>query len=52
MVAKYVSARIKKFLCQIQYCSGIAAPYHPEINGMAERLFKLSKDRLHHVNKD
>ena len=30
----------------------MSAPYHPEINGMAERLVGSLKDRLHHINKD
>ena len=32
--------------------SEISAPYHPESNGMAERLICSLKDRLVHVNKD
>ena len=30
----------------------VSAPYHPEFNGMAERLICSLKDRLVHINKD
>ena len=30
----------------------VSVPYHPETNGMAEKLIRSLKDRLVHVNKD
>ena len=48
----YVSARINSFFAKFNIVHEVAAPYHPESNGMAERLIRLLKDRLHHINKD
>ena len=48
----YVSIGINSFFAKFNIDHEVAAPYHPESNGMAERLIILLKDRLHHVNKD
>ena len=48
----YMSAGINSFFAKFNIVHEVAAPYHPESNGMAERLIRLLKDRLHHVNKD
>ena len=46
----YVSAGINSFFVKLYIIHEVAAPYHPESNGMAERLIWMLKDRLHHVN--
>ena len=48
----YVSTGINSFFAKFNIVHDVASPYHPESNGMAERLIILLKDRLHHVNKD
>ena len=48
----YMSAGINSFFAKFNIVHEVAAPYHPESNGIAERLIRLLKDRLHHVNKD
>ena len=48
----YVSAGINSFFAKFNIVHEVAAPYHPESNSMAERLIRLLKDRLHHVNED
>ena len=50
-VKPYVSAGINSFFSKFIIVHKVAAPYHPESNGMAERLIRLLKDRLHHVKK-
>ena len=48
----YMSAGINSLFAKFNIVHEVAAPYHPESNSMAERLIRLLKDRLHHVNKD
>ena len=47
----YVSAGINNSFAKFNIVHEVTAPYHPESNGMAERLIRLLKDRLRHVNK-
>ena len=47
-----MSAGINSFFAKFNIVHEVAAPYHPESNGMAERLIRLLKDRLHQVDKD
>ena len=47
-----MSARINSFYAKFNIVHEVAAPYYPESNGMAERLIRLFKDRIHYVNKD
>ena len=47
-----MSAGINSFFAKFNIIHEVAAPYHPESNGMAERLIRLLKVRLHHINKD
>ena len=47
-----MSAGTNSLYARFNIVHEVAAPYHPESNGMAERLIRLLKDRLHHVNKD
>ena len=48
----FMSAGINSFFAKFNIVHEVAGPYHPESNGMEERLIRLLKDRLHHVNKD
>ena len=51
MVATDLSARNSIFFSN-KNTYEVATPYHPESNGMAERLLCLLKDRILIVNKD
>ena len=48
----YVSADINSCFDKFNIVHEVSAPYHPDSNGMAERLIHSLKDRLVHVNKD
>ena len=48
----YLSAGINSLFTKFNIVHEVTAPYHPDCNGMAERLIRSMKDRLHHVNKD
>ena len=48
----YVLAGINSSFDKFDNVHEVSAPYHPESNGMAERLIHYLKDRLVHVNKD
>ena len=48
----YVSAGINKYFAKFNIVHKVSAPYHPESNGMAKRLIRSLKDRLHYYNKD
>ena len=48
----YMSAGINSFFAKFNIAHEVTAPYHPKSNGMAERLIRLLKDRLYHINKD
>ena len=48
----YMSAGINSFFAKFNIVHEVTSPYHPESNGMVERLIRPLKDRFHHVNKD
>ena len=48
----FVSAGINSFFTKFNIFHEVAAPYHPESKGIAEKLVQLLKERLYHVNKD
>ena len=48
----YVIAGINSFFDKFNIVHEVSAPYHPESNGMAERLICSLKDKLVYVNKD
>ena len=52
VVKPNVSSGIINYFSSYNVVPEVAASYHPEIKGMAERLKRLLKDRLHHVKKD
>ena len=43
---------INIFFAKFNIIHEVVAPYQPETNGMAERLIRLLKNGLHHVNKE
>lgn len=47
-----MSAGINSFFAKFNISHEVAAPYHPESNGMAERLIGMLKYKTHNVNKD
>ena len=47
----YISAELNSFFDKFNIVHEVSAPYHPESNGLAERLIRSLKDRLVHVNK-
>ena len=47
-----MSTGISSFFAKFNIVHEVAAPYHPESNGMAERLIRLLKVRLHHIKED
>ena len=47
----YMSAGINNFFAKFNIVHEVAASYHPESNGMAERLIRLLKGRLYHFTK-
>ena len=51
MVKTYMSAGIDNFFAKFNIVHEVTAPYHPEIDGMAERLIRFLKDRLYHTKK-
>ena len=48
----YILSGINSFFAKHNTAYEVSAPYHPESNGMAERLTQYLKDRLFHVNED
>ena len=48
----YMTAGINSFFAKFNIVHEVAALYYPVSNGMAERLIRLLKYRLHHVDKD
>ena len=48
----YVLSGIKNFFAKFNVIHNVAAPYHPESNGMGDQLIRSLKDRLSHVNED
>ena len=47
-----MSSGIKNFFAKFNVIHIVAAPYHPESNGMAKQLIRSLKDKLHHNDED